>query len=236
MTASAHHYAFDAVPLLGDCIDKLQKTIDHDLRGRHDALYDMKEVLVSTEHLLHRYLAQVLEKEQKGTAGAVSYNESSCIMGTMAALKRVLEARKRQEGLQHRKVKSWNPQDPLPTQQKKQHTSFYTARSATDASLFRLIVALQLCLVRIDDAHLVLAGRRIGVTTNEHKAGTRRLLLVASSCCVMGVAVSLSRREQTLRASLPNKVVDGQLVLTALAKVGMACIAGQWVRRQWHIL
>ena len=66
MTATSHHYLFDAVPLLDDCIEKLQRTIDQDSRSRNDALYDMKEVLVYTERLLHRYLDQMIRKESLG--------------------------------------------------------------------------------------------------------------------------------------------------------------------------
>jgi hypothetical protein len=245
MTVSAHHYAFDAVPLLDDCIDKLQKTIDQDLRGRHDALYDMKEALVSTEQLLHRYLAHVLETERQSLVSSRNSSSSSnnnnnmdsdisCIMGTMAGLKAVLEEQRKQEEVQHRKVKFWNPQEDS---SERRH-SYYTARSATDTLLFRLIVALQLCLVRIDDAHFVITGSRIGVTADEQRTRKRFRLAIAAGCCVAGAGVatvSLSRQREIDRPVWLRK--DGQhSLLGVVAKAGAALIVGKWLNTKWRTL
>jgi hypothetical protein len=235
MTVLARRYIFDAVPLLDDCIDKLQKTIDQDLQGHHDALYDMKEVLVSTERLLHKYLAQVLEIEKKGlTAGAHRDVSSSSIMGTMAALKDVLEEKQRQEELNTRRIRFRNPQDPIPVQN---HSYYNTGRSATDTLLFRLIVALQLCLVRIDDAHFVLTGRRIRVSTMDEQKLGRRLLLL-TGCCLVCAGVSLRHQqgEQKLRVLLPKGVDNHSLVLGALAKIGTTLVVGKWVKSKLNAI
>jgi hypothetical protein len=232
MTVLARRYVFDAVPLLDDCIDKLQKTIDQDSQGHHDALYDMKEVLVSTERLLHKYLALEIEKKDL-TAGAHKDASSTSIMGTMAALKEVLEKKQRQEELHNRRIRFRNPQDPIPVQN---HSYYNTGRSATDTLLFRLIVALQLCLVRIDDAHFVLTGRRIGVsTTDEQKVGRRLLLL--TGCCLVCAGVSLRHQQggRELRL-LPKGVDDSSLVLGALAKIGTTLVVGTWVKSKLNAI
>ena len=65
-SSSSHHYAFDAVKLLDDCIDKLQLTLDRDIHCHHIALYDMKQSLICTERILHHHLLHVLQVETQG--------------------------------------------------------------------------------------------------------------------------------------------------------------------------
>jgi acetyl esterase/lipase len=55
-------------------------------------------------------------------------------------------------------------------------------RSVADSLLFRLVVALQLCQVRIDDAHFVIAGRRRGLPLLAKSKWT----LVACVCFTAG--------------------------------------------------
>lgn len=237
MAVFAHHYLFDAASMLDDCIDKLQKTIDQDLKGHYYALYDMKEVLVSTEHLLHRYLVQILEIEKKDhgrkNATATAHREaaSTSIMGTMTELKETLKEKQRQkEELHRRKIHFRNPQDPVSVQK---NSLYNSGRSATDTLLFRLIVALQLCLVRIGDAHVVLTGRRIGVSTQDGEQNLGRRILILTGCCLIGAGVSLrdhqqlgGRKLQQLSTGIENQ----KIALGTLAKIGTALAIGAWVK------
>jgi hypothetical protein len=161
----------------------------------------------------------------------------SSIMGTMAGLKAVLKEQRRQEEVQHRQVRFWNPQEDSTTQRRH---SYYTARSATDTLLFRLIVALQLCLVRIDDAHFGITGHRIGATVDEQRTRKRFRLAIAAGCCVVGAGVatvSLSRQE---RESADQNVWLQQegyhSLLGVAAKAGAALLVGKWLNTKWRTL
>lgn len=77
-------------------------------------------------------------------------------------------------------------------------------RSVADSLLFRLVVALQLCQVRIDDAHFVIAGRRSGQLSLAKSKWT----LVACVCCsavAIGTWVSGKRiNSKELRQNVPR--------------------------------
>jgi hypothetical protein len=241
MALSAHHYVFDVVPLLGDCIDKLQSTIDRDLRGRHDALYELKDVLVATEQTVHQYISHVLAIEQKSLSqnSLPIYNHdvtnNITIMETLATLKQLLEAKQSQESTENRRLTYLNPQDPA-----RQH-SYYTARSATDSLLFRLIVALQLCLVRIDDAHFVLSGRRIGAPANHERLDDKRLFMITSCCCVLGAgaavaSLSLGGQKRARLLVSSSREIDQKALLMILAEGGVTLAVGKWIHSMWKTL
>jgi hypothetical protein len=237
LAVSAHHYAFDAVALLDDCIDRLQLTIEKDVRGKCDALYDLKEILVATERLLHQHFMDVLEKEKNSlragsskstpSTGKINLQETRSLSATVESLKSVLEEKKRQKEVDTRRVHFRNPQESPVSQQH----CYYPTRSAADTLLFRLIVDLQLCLVRIEVAYSVITGRRILETTHD-KHGVHVPLVLAS--CVAGagmVMVALSRNQREWR--LPPRNFE---VLTATsAKVGAALIAAFWARKSWKV-
>lgn len=188
MTSHAHHYALDAVPLLDECIGNLQITIDQDLHGEHDSLYDLKAVLLSCEGFLHQHLKKVVVQEREGvgiSTAIESLSDTGTIMGTMKALKVVLNEKHQQGTTQLRAVPFLNPQDPVPSQQQ----SPYSSRGATDTLLFRLIVALQLCLLRISDAHLVTTGRSLA-SAEMHRAGNEMVLL--TGVCLLGTGMLIS--------------------------------------------
>ena len=284
--AFSAHYISDVVPLLDDCIDKLQKTIDQDLRGSHDALYEMKDVLMATERTLHIYLNCVLETEKKRShppptslpieeinhilnqndRGATATTSSFCsktIVETLAEIKRILELNQG-ETTESRRQKYLNPQDPTPgnktTSSNNNSNSIsssgrqrqtYTARSVSDSLLFRLIVALQLCLVRIDDAHFVLTGRRIGAHpgTNAHdRVLDKRLFLLTGCCCVLGAGYAIGsfaskgqgglQRRMTSAATLRDSSggIDTLPLLKLVAEGGIALSVGKWLHSTWKTL
>jgi hypothetical protein len=237
LTVSAHHYAFDAVALLDECIDRLQLTIEKDVSGKYDAIYDLKEVLVATERLLHKYLMDVLEKEKSSLragsttstsfTGRINLQETRSLSATVESLKSVLEEKKRQIEVGMRRVHFRNPQESPASQQH----CYYPTRSAADTLLFRLIVDLQLCLVRIEVAYSVITGRRIRDTHDKH--GVQAPLVLAS--CVAGVGaaamVTLSRNQRKWR--LPPR--NFEFLTATSAKVGAALIAAFWVRKRWKV-
>lgn len=192
MIGSSHHYLFDAVSLLDDCITKLQITIEHDSGNQHDALYEMKDVLLCAEHLLHDYLDRMIVKESRGLKRRIDPpTERFSIKESLELFQVVLKETRRQDDINQRKIRFLNPQDPFQIPRK---NTLYTTRSATDSLLFRLIVALQLCLVRIDDAHLVLTGRRIKVDDQRKLQQDHNEALALGAgicCCFLGAGMAL---------------------------------------------
>ncbi len=241
MNCSSHHYLFDVIPLLDDCIDKLQTTIHEDCRIRHATLQDMKGLLVHVECILHQYLNQMIRKESRTLKRRVPHDsERSGIKEALATFHDILKEKKRREVVNQRKIRFLNPQDPPPVPPK----NFpYTTRSATDSLLFRLIVALQLCLLRIDDAHLVITGRRINPDDQRKQQQERKMVLVVGvgCCCLLGTAVSIialsnkDRRERTIawKKLLP---IDRQSWVKTLSCGGAIILAGRVVNTQWKKL
>jgi hypothetical protein len=178
MASHAHHYALDAVPLLDECIGNLQITIDQDLTGQHDSLYDLKAVLLSCERFLHQHLTNILAQEQKcidlSNTTMEALGDTASLVGTMRALKIVLNEKHRQEVGNRNRQKQQLP---------------YSSRSATDTLLFRLIVALQLCVLRISDAHLVTTGHLLA-SAELHRAGNE--MLVLTGVCLVGTGILVS--------------------------------------------
>lgn len=106
-------------------------------------------------------------------------------------------------------------------------------RSTKDSSLFRLIVTLQLCLVRLEEANSVLCNGKADLS-DERSASyySQSMPLVSVRMVAVGVtigsAVVLSSR---LRA---NHVHLDLLPLAGKASAGMA--TASLIRRQWRIL
>ena len=148
----AYHYAFDAAKLLEDCLEQLQEVIESDERSKRpiSSLYDMKEALAEAELQLYYYFQFVLQKEVENSSSPAVQDmyESYCadLSSSVELLQCVLR-------------------ESLSTTQEAVPHCYYPRRSVTDSLLFRLNVALQLCLVRIDDARLVITGRRRNDTT-----------------------------------------------------------------------
>ena len=246
-SSSLHHYAFDAVKLLDDCIDKLQLTIDRDIHCQHIALYDMKQSLVNTERILHHHLVHVLEIElyelhqlqgkQVSEYVTIDDARSQTLAMTVQTLNTILQEKRRlkEEAAASSStttprmttttstpgslstppppmlLDNKNPQESSstssssPPQQQQQQINpiqdphcYYPSRSALDTLLFRLIVALQLCLVRIDDAHLIITGRRLAKTApttflahNHHHRGIMGWSPLFTASAIAGFATVL---------------------------------------------
>jgi hypothetical protein len=217
-TFSDHHYAFDSVGLLDDCIEKLQETIDKDVRGRQFALYDLKEALVLTEQLLHGHVLYAIEKEKKGLEGNIELVENypSCLSSSVASLKGLLHEKKRQREADNRNVHFRDLQNTR---------CYYPSRSASDTLLFRLIVELQLCSVRIDDAYYVITGHHRLLDNADRLDARLSLLMVAGCVAGAGVAAVSMRRSQN---KLESRDLRSMVVVSA--KLGAAVITATWAR------
>ena len=225
MKISSHHYALDAVDLLDDCIESLLLVLNHDRKGKYGILYDLKELLVSTERLLHGHLITVLQTEKEsipGRSAALSRQEMSSLQGTVSSLKEVLEEKKR---LREQEKALRNPQEADANRPR------HPTRNASDTLLFGLIVDLQLCLVRIDDAHLVLVGKRIKDPKASNTLNSSSL--VAASCCAGMGAIFLARQHNKLPAM---SVKDSHAFSIVAAKAGVSLLLMNFARKGWNYL
>jgi hypothetical protein len=230
----------DVVPLLDDCLEKLQLTIDRDSASQHYALYDMKEILCYAERLLHTYLDQKIRDENQALARPTPHGNNCTIQQAMRTFRLVLMEKQRQNEMNRRKIQCLNPQEPLHSNESS--SDFYSRRSATDSLLFRLIVALQLCLVRIDDAHVVITGRRMN-PEDERRRNQGQIALAlgtASCCCVLGAGLaflSRSSRQHIDRARWKGMMPsDPQGWMKGLASGVAVMVAGRMINIQWKKL
>jgi hypothetical protein len=151
----SHHYAFVAAKLAEQCLEQLQYVIDTDERSQrrlhpsNSSLYDMKEALTEIERQLYIYFVYIIQKEVENSSSAQVHQEYNVhTLSDLPSSVNFLRALLQEASL-----------SAVEHAAHRTH-SFYPRRSATDSLLFRLNVALQLCLVRIDDARLVICGRR----------------------------------------------------------------------------
>lgn len=259
-STSYHYYAFDAASLLETCIDHLQTVLELDTKGSHSVLYELKEALVTTERLLQDYFLQILNnnKTSKSTDDGTSSptpNESGSLSNVpgdekqklpslsecMTALRNQNEQQRLQEQHGNNSTSSSSSRQQHRLHHKpRRHNPTPFSRSVTDTLLFRLIVALQLCLVRIDDAHFVIAGFRrnkdtedgSGSVTNSMRRRRRQKWLVNIGFCgsVLGVTTFLLQRNR--RDNINNNIDTREGFLT-LAKVGTSAFLCYEMANQW---
>jgi len=185
MAAYQYSYAIGAAELLEQCLYELPLVIDAFHRNKNRRipglrengatrtlgktatrciLEDLESSLQKTRGLLSDFFRKIIAEERiacaKGNSSETKLQElidesevlspsPSSLLDAVDLLTIVLET-KRNNQLRNARSKTHfrNPQES------------YAERNPTDSLLFRLIVALDLCLVRIDDASLVVTGKR----------------------------------------------------------------------------
>jgi hypothetical protein len=219
-------YAFDAADLLLQCLQELQDVIKADERrgySSHYALYDMKEALLATDVFLYGHFQQSLKQHHTRSSSTTvqalyALGPPDCLSSSVLLLRSVLREQQNTDPKHDRKT----------VHSIDQSHSYYPVRSATDSLLFRLIVALQLCFVRIDDARFVVTGRR-QKDPSSAVAATRAMHLSVGCIGAVGFASLLMRRHH-------GSIQDGDyrtLLLTS-AKLGLAAVATTWLRKSWR--
>lgn len=226
MGSHSHQYALDVVPLLNECIETLHIAIDQDLFGNKKAFDDLKNVLLSCEEILHSHLSLLLESEQKNLlmGSAIIPNGSRSIMDTFCALECVLQERIRQAPqLASRRLTSKNS---LTHCQKTQ----YSSRSATDTMMFRLIVALQLCLLRLSD--YVMTGDRKPKSPCTGVDDGCILLGICLICSSIATSMAFSKNES--RGIRVGKATTNKSILSLggliLCKLVHSRVKALWIR------
>lgn len=255
--AKAHDYAIDAASLLETCLVRLRETIaldaKHATRKRHASLLDMETCLVTTERLLLAYICQQIDVEREAASDVVRMKEEDShhevpptLLECIQIFQDVLEAKKQRQYLQSRHGHTRHGQNGV-TPSGRQHTTstnrnnnlstaFVTSRSPVDSLLFRLIVALQLCLVRIDDAWFVITGRRHQHEDEKSASESSfivRVGIMTSTVCLVGTGSVWFLRSS--RSSSSEPLARGALV-PLTGKVALAAFATRFLVKEWASL
>lgn len=220
-----YQYAFDAARLLERCVFEIQDVLRTAARNRRSggtSLRDLEESLAATEMLLHQFFIQLLETEKIECASVPVVQElypgsglPSSLSNSVDLLSLVLSVKKRH----------------VPADRSSDSQGYSLARSTTDSLLFRLIVALQLCLIRIDDAHLVIVGKRRNETSmdSSRRAINRSLALTSS----VGLVTWIFLHRQRARGEL---IRDYSTFLRTVAKAGVAALSFRFIHISWSHL
>jgi hypothetical protein len=219
-------YAFDAADLLLQCQKELQDVIEADERrgySSHYALYDMKEALLATDLFLYSYFRQSLEKHQTRSSSTTvqalyALGPPDSLSSSVSLLRSVLKEQQNTD-LKH---------DRQNVHSTEQSHAYYPIRSATDSLLFRLVVALQLCLVRIDDARFVVTGRRQKDASAVVVAAHTLRIPLGCIGAVGFASLLMSRHHGSMHAG------DYRPLVLASAKLGLAAVATTWLRKSWR--
>mmetsp|Transcript_9314 Transcript_9314/g.14352 ORF Transcript_9314/g.14352 Transcript_9314/m.14352 type:complete len:721 (+) Transcript_9314:66-2228(+) len=172
MKSTQHHYAFDAASLLHTSLKELRKAMLLQGQIRQTALIEMEEVLVRIQHLLHAYFVRIIEIERQSQVEESDndiHDESveitpCSLYESVGALQKIMRNRMpRQSNDCRYEVNERISSLEMKIDQKTNHHQneaikkdimpIFSSKSETDSMLFRLIVALQLCLVRIHDIY-----------------------------------------------------------------------------------
>ena len=236
----SHHYAIVAAKLVEQCLDQIQSVVDADehskrLHSSNSSLYDMKVVLAEIESHLFSYFNCIIEKEVETSTSSQVHEKYKLIDFWSSDLRAQVEFLQflLKESSIAATVHAGHPAH-----------SYYPRRSATDSLLFRLNVALQLCLVRIDDARFVICGERYKQQQqHEHhqitttlSSGSNRPYLYYTVVGLLGAttfATTYVRQnpDYKLRCTLNLKMY--QPLLMNSSKLLLSIVTLQWIHTKW---
>jgi hypothetical protein len=252
----AYQYALDAARLLERCRSELDDVI-REAFSRGDArftrsparslraspLLSLEEALAETDRLLLGLLISLLEHEKAACIGSkriqqlCAFSSTATLSANVDLLVSVLQI-KRKEAIHDGGIQ----------QDTGNKHCFCPERSASDSLLFRLIVALQLCSIRINDAFLVVSGRRKERKEKSNASAYPNLVMVstAATCSLgllannylRGVPFARSREMSSVQRSvaafsLLSVSADSPVVLN-LARLGLAFVSINVARGIWN--
>jgi hypothetical protein len=237
----SHHYAIVAAKLVEQCLEQIQSVIDADERSKrihpsNSSLYDMKVVFAEIESHLLNYFASIIEKEVE-TSTSVQVHEKYKTIDLWSC-----DLRSNVEFLQYMLKEA-----SIAASEHAGHPahSYYPRRSATDSLLFRLNVALQLCLVRIDDARFVICGERYQQLTQKSNAQTTTSVKVVAQRPYLYSAIAGLLGATTLAAAYVRQYPDFKSSRVSLtgslyqpwiqnsSKFIVSVLTLQWIHKKW---
>lgn len=254
MARQYYHYAFDAARLLEQCrmeLDEIEKASSAYRIRRGFSLssvHNLKASLSTTADLLCKHFQQLLEYETSAGGGGASSSNiqeeilrdgipsslSSCVDLLETVIDAKQRAREEDQGQQNTNKDMSQPYCPI--------------RNATDSLLFRLVVKLQLCLVRIDDGHWVLTGRRRRNRATANRASETNLhsqlafglpLILTGSLGISAFLVTQNNNINNNQGRLPlifnaTSSMGNVSLASAVTKAGVAAMAASFLRVAWR--
>jgi hypothetical protein len=231
----SHHYGIVAARLIEQCLEQIQSVIDADERSKrlhssNSSLYDMKVALAEIEALLLNYFCCIIEKEVE-TSSSIQVHEKYKLMDLCSSELRTLV-----EFLQFILKEA-----SIAAAENAGHPahSYYPRRSTTDSLLFRLNVALQLCLVRIDDARFVICGERHKqqqLSTVTIATRSNRPYMYYAVVGLLGTTTLLTtyvRRNPDYRLRRHLNFQLYQPLVTNSSKLIVSIFSLHWLHRKW---
>jgi hypothetical protein len=190
---SVSHYTDQAVSLLDQCQKSLKPLLEEAPRRSHP-LTKLKKVLEVIDNLLSSYLRHFTESlDMKREHVSMKERVTAVqVLKIWRTLRQDIEnANSKQDTLQDSLYYSHDQRNSL-----YEHSS---AKTAVDTLLFRLIVSLDLLLVRVDDAHYVMLGRREVPTavTRPYVGILPAYVLILGWCTGVTYFANFNRRSRT---------------------------------------
>lgn len=251
-----YQYALDAARLLERCRGELDDVL-REATSRDDArfksskspggfivspLFALQEALAETDRLLLDLFLGLLEQEKAACVSSkriqqlCAFSSTATLSANVDLLISILQI-KRKEAVE----------DGGSQQDTDNKRCFCPERNASDSLLFRLIVALQLCSIRINDALWVVAGRRKKEVKAKPDAAAHQPLVMISVMCSLGLFANsylrsvplvrlregLSIRRILASATLKSAAVDSPVVQN-LARLGLAAVCVNIARGVWN--
>lgn len=209
------------------------------------SVHNLRASLSTTADLLCKHFQQLLEYETAGGGAASSTSNiqeeildggiPSSLSSCVDLLETVTDAKQRareEDQVQQNTSKDVSrPYCPI--------------RNATDSLLFRLVVKLQLCLVRIDDGRWVLTGRRrrnrtTANETNLHSQLAFGLpLILTGSLGISAFLVTQNNNINNNQGRLPlifnaTSSMENVSLVSAVTKAGVAAMTASLLRVAWR--
>ena len=223
------YYLYDASQLLQQSLNELQEIIEaNEVSGRsHHTLYDLREALIVTERQLHQHVHSMLDNDSRVFRNAAEQSLLSLV-----------ESLRLQEEKRKRKCSNNNTRSSADVP-----FVYYPTRNATDSLMFRLIVILQLCVVRIVDARYVLTSIR----KKEESAFLQKRDSVILAPLTLGATwvlfklpthklISWSNNKLLLSKTRIFDHADWTAIAAILAQAGVAAMSAYWLKHKWGML
>jgi hypothetical protein len=239
------HYAVDAAQLLEQCFRELQDVIHTDTQagGHHACLYVLKESLLQIEQMLYDHFQCLINNARSLNyllqAGSISYYDSSknnvdcdnkngLLQSAISNLNSLLnETTDSKTGKESMSLQNDKPSPSLLIDQD-------ATRSRIDRMLFQLIVALQLCLVRVDDARLAICGRRKrDVDTSCYSRHQRLPLALVTTTALLAAGTFYFHRTEK-STSDARKAVYSYSTISSTKALGSSVVLW-FLRKRWNI-
>ncbi|EEC51904.1 predicted protein [Phaeodactylum tricornutum CCAP 1055/1] len=227
------HYSFDAAAFLDQCLKAIQEVIDaeHSSRRTHPALTDLRGCLLTTEHLLFEHFQFLLERERREVSSSKTVHSLLCsrvypsnLQSLVELLKRILQEKQA--------LDQEHPEQAYVYHQQDQYRSYYQSRNSIDSLLFRLVVILQLCLVRTDDArNSTNFGRRKDIALT-NTPGYFSWWIIAT-VGFAGARTAATAFPRTLLAIRGAAAREGVTIVQAVGGLVLLMSSANAIRKRW---